>query len=860
MFTQFPPSRCLVPVLAGSLLALSVSSLRAATTSGMATAGQIMGIMAAPVPAPRLSADGRWISLGEDMVVDTQTGQPADNGFEISEENPSPDGTYRMLRWEIIEAKAVLCLYKRGETSARDLVHPPRRLYIKNAGDRDRPMPLAWSPDSKTIYFSITQDLQNCSVIDFRQRQRIDRAETVRVRQVSLKRPESAGSAYEGYGERERCVIAAIDVATGKIKLQARCNDLAALSISPDGRQMAALQYKQVPPNVNGRPGYLPDQPGSWRGQKRCDVFVLDLDPAKRESLPDFDPESFDDVGAGGFNWCGWFDGQGTALTPVLRDILTNAAAVSWAPHGRRFAYRTQGRRSTGDVFVCDLAKNELRNLTAKLDPGPWGKSLDFGHNLITEDKSPKFDSAPLWLPDGSALLALAHGEAWLIPADGAKPPRLLTKDLPMETRVIVTSPQAEGQVALDANGRVLLLAKDRVTRYDSFWRLDLKNGKPERIADTGIWIDRISTDGAAKQLVYQGKAEYGCAVNYQLDPATGAKKQLPPQFGEPQLAKLKFPAVRRLQWKTPNGLATGVLHLPLSASPTAKVPLVIQDRPSRYNHAAADIVHGGPGTDNPAMADLPFIHGANLYTSSYELLLAGIAVFYPDIPMSDEGVYARPMKQMVEGVNAALDAVLATGVIDEKRVGLQGMKYGTYLVMSALTHTDRFKAAVCIQVADRNGYENPLEPFFRDLDDTEYVEGMVTPFFKVPDATELTEGIGRMGKPVWETPERYIENSPVLRLDRVKTPLLVIKPSDTRSDSYTGLNLLRSPAVVATYVEGYADENGLTPDGEKRIRGWFREHLLGEQPTANRADIGAVFFGGEQEGDEFAKPFEPEN
>jgi len=73
-----------------------------------------------------------------------------------------------------------------------------------------------------------------------------------------------------------------------------------------------------------------------------------------------------------------------------------------------------------------------------------------------------------------------------------------------------------------------------------------------------------------------------------------------------------------------------------------------------------------------------------SVYTSN------GYAVLQPDITyeVNDPGMSA------VWSVLPALDAAIATGVVDEARVGLQGHSWGGYQASFLITQTNRFKAA----------------------------------------------------------------------------------------------------------------------------------------------------------------------
>jgi len=142
-------------------------------------------------------------------------------------------------------------------------------------------------------------------------------------------------------------------------------------------------------------------------------------------------------------------------------------------------------------------------------------------------------------------------------------------------------------------------------------------------------------------------------------------------------------------------------------------------------------------------------------------LLKHGLAVFRPDIPMSDEGVYEHPMKQIVDGVNAATDAVLATGLIDETRIAVRGKGLGGYMVEAVATQGTRFKTGI-----SEDGWPNLASRYGVSSPELYNAPGGEWRYFDVER--------GRMEQPLWEDPVRYMENSPISHINQVRIPLLL--------------------------------------------------------------------------------------
>jgi len=864
MHSRFDTALRVAASLVGACLIASRSVAAEAPARHLAPPSQIFSILdnnwleLPELPPPTAGSD--LTVLPDGMVVDDATGRPVSQRF-IGGDIPSPDGVYRTIAWESVEGEGFLRLYKNGEKEPRNLMKRPRRLFVESRYWHERFMPLIWSQDSKTIYMIVSQDLawpKRAASEDARWRHSPNTSISASKDYISHELPATMKKRCEqeypgAYGEAERSLILALDVETGRLGLLAKGNDMTSLTLAPDGTKLAVLQYKQEnPATFKGHWAQRPDLPDSdkssaWDEQSRCDVYVINT--ARAADLPEIDLEKFDDPRAG----C--FDAGGKQLKPVLSDILLANTEVTWSPDSTRFAYHTEGRRSTGDIFVYDCTNGQLRNFTAKTDVGPWTKSDRFRSKIVGRYTSPKFVTHPLWLPDGSGLVALARGEVWFVPADPAKPVRMLTRDVPMETWKIVPVMRfthrngVYGRAAVDAQGRLVVVAKDEKTRLDTIWKIDPKSSKAERIADTGLWLEGFpAMDKMARRMVCSGTPEYGARVSFELNLDTGGKRVLMDTGANAKLAKLPLPETRRLKWKTPSGTATGVLHLPLGASPANKVPMVIYDRMGKYSSAGEkiDIIHIGVGQDSDdEVADIPFMNGAEVYTYGYQVLRRGIAVLYLDIPISDFGVYEHPMKQSADGIIAGLDAALATGLIDEKRVGLQGMGRGAFAVLAALVQTDRFKAAACM--TDLN-LENAAAEW--QASTVGYI------------GRDVGFVVQRLEKHFWEAPERYLENSPLRYADKITTPLLYVcksgGPFGVRADVPSALlSLDRSAVIVWNNLLSLDERAAIAPEIERRNRAWFFEHLIGDKPVSHLPDEGSVFFGAEAEEDEYAEPFD---
>ena len=157
---------------------------------------------------------------------------------------------------------------------------------------------------------------------------------------------------------------------------------------------------------------------------------------------------------------------------------------------------------------------------------------------------------------------------------------------------------------------------------------------------------------------------------------------------------------------------------------------------------------HGGPeGQERPQFSRI------------YQALLAnGIAVFAPNVRGSTgfgkSFMHLDDREKRFDGVRdikACVDHVTGIGVADPRRIGITGGSYGGYMTMAGITEfPDMFAAAVCVcGIVNFLTFFSHTQPWMAAVSKSEYGD---------PDTQrDLLERL-----------------SPINKLDRVRTPLLV--------------------------------------------------------------------------------------
>ena len=201
-----------------------------------------------------------------------------------------------------------------------------------------------------------------------------------------------------------------------------------------------------------------------------------------------------------------------------------------------------------------------------------------------------------------------------------------------------------------------------------------------------------------------------------------------------------------------------------------------------------------------------------SIYTSN------GYAVLMPDITykLNDPGVSA------VKCILPALDAAVATGVVDGDKVGLHGHSWGGYQTAFTITQTDRFKAAIA---------GAPL---------TDLISMYSSVYWNTGSANQpiFESSQGRFTGGYWEQQEAYIRNSPVFHATKVKTPLLLLHNDKDGAVDWTQgieyfntLRRLQKPVVMLQYK---GENHGLVkPENRRdyavRMKEFFDHHLMGK-------------------------------
>ncbi len=449
----------------------------------------------------------------------------------------------------------------------------------------------------------------------------------------------------------------------------------------------------------------------------------------------------------------------------------------AWKHDGSAVATVTTGSNRLDDTIgnvhlsIVDVADHAERNLAA----------LPFVPDVLQ------------WSPDGAQLV--------MINQTGEHPDdtRVILIDVASgDSRTIEPGDTTPSWVAWVGDGSSLL-----VLTAEGFWtpieQVDLKTHQTHRLellpeGGTVAGAFSLSASGNAISLVWQDPRTPPEVWAGALDGPLKCLTHL-----NPELDGVAVASMEAVEWPASDGIMIeGWLARPLGADPAKPLPLIVH-------------VHGGPtarwgGTFRGSWHDW-----------WQNLAAAGYAVFRPN-PRGSTGrgaAFTASNRNDLGGMDfddvmQGIDWLIDSGVADPERIGILGWSYGGFLTAWAVTHTDRFKAAVAGAAV------------------TNWPSKVGT-----TDIRPMNEA--RFPGPLHQEPDAFWERSPVRYVGNAKTPTLVVHgQADPRVPPTQGVEFylgLRSAGVPTDHVTYPRQKHGFHErayhlDLLQRIIAWFDEWM----------------------------------
>lgn len=391
------------------------------------------------------------------------------------------------------------------------------------------------------------------------------------------------------------------------------------------------------------------------------------------------------------------------------------------------------------------------------------------------------------WLPHDNAVLINDSYDIYMFDPEGKKPAKCITGHLGEKTKTVFALTYSEPVVRWFKNkNEFLLTALNTINKDNGFYKVSF-SGNLE-VCTIGPYIYDV---GQLKSGTEFPPSECNFTpLQAKFANVFMVKRTSASEFGNFYLTK-DFKTFKKISdlhpergynwytselhsWKSLDStVIQGILYKPYDFDSTKKYPLLFH-----YYDRKSDAL-------NAYITPAPLQNGASINIPYY--VSRGYLVALVDIHFK-VGFAGR---SAVASLESAVKYFSQFKYIDSGRLGIEGFSFGGYLTYYLVTHTNIFAAASAGAGA------------------TDIISHFGTLKNDVYPAHELAQY--RIGKMLWERPDIFVENSPVMVSKNVTTPLLMM------NNTHDGAVNIRQAIefFTALRIQG------------KRV--WFLEYLRGD-------------------------------
>jgi dipeptidyl aminopeptidase/acylaminoacyl peptidase len=466
---------------------------------------------------------------------------------------------------------------------------------------------------------------------------------------------------------------------------------------------------------------------------------------------------------------------------------------------GRFLLYYDNQKRN---MFTLNLSTYITTNITKDIPTSWTGYDVE---NATSKEGSPIVAG---WINYDHSVLLCDQNDIWKIDLAGIKPPQNITSGIGKKKNIVFHPMSDNSEQAIRSGDTLLLSAFNRSNKDNGFYRVVLGAKDGPQLLTMGPYLYYTpeifeslpprKAKNASIFLVQRMTAEE--SPNWYLSNDLRSFKRVSNNFPEKNFNWVKTELV---QWQTFDGsVSQGILYKPQDFDPKKKYPVIFY-----YYEKLSDLLHCylKPRASHGPLDIATFVS-------------RGYLVFTPDIhyTLGDPGAGAY------NSVVSAAGFLAKMPFVDARHMGIEGHSFGGYETDYIVTHTHLFQAAV-----SASGVSDLVGAYLQIWDVAGYAG---TAYYEM--------GQGRMFYTLWQRPDLYLKNSPVMRADFVTTPLLLMNnkgddavPFRQGLEMLIALRRLGKKAWLLEYRDGDHTVGGQSAlDYNKRLLEFFDHFLKGAQ------------------------------
>lgn len=483
--------------------------------------------------------------------------------------------------------------------------------------------------------------------------------------------------------------------------------------------------------------------------------------------------------------------GTGEKSILLERYYLNAARGLPFSPNGKLISYYADGA-----YYSLNLETRQNVNLTSSI-PSSFIDEKD-DHN-VEKPATPVFG----WSEDSKYVLIRDNFDLWKIPADAKNVVALTDNWKSQENQVSSIYRIYPDDKGIDLSKRQYLSIFNDKNKQAGIAVLEPGKNRLEVLFQDDHRYSGLTKAKHAERFTFtEENSVKSPEIRYASNPKlAGSTRQTD---NTPDQEKYAWSSgVRLIDYVSAHGdTLQAALYLPADYVEGKSYPTI--------TYIYERLTQGLNGYAMPAFPGGGF--NRSVYTSN------GYAVLMPDITykLNEPGISA------VACVVPAVEAAIATGVVDRERVGIHGHSWGGYQTSFLITQSDIFKAAAA---------GAPLTNMISMYSLIYWNSGSTNQSIFESSQGRLTSGY-------WDNWDAYSRNSPVYHIKNVNTPLLLLHNDKDGAVDYTqgieyynGLRRLKKPVVMITYK---GENHGIVKEPNRkdyavRMLEFFDHHLKGE-------------------------------
>lgn len=477
------------------------------------------------------------------------------------------------------------------------------------------------------------------------------------------------------------------------------------------------------------------------------------------------------------------------AETGKSQKIISGTSANPiWNPQGT-FAVLYDEKQKSWMVF--DSNTMQFKNISSQI-PFPV-----FDENVDMASLNSTYGIAG-WLNAGNTVVIYDQFDMWAVDLTHQKPAYSITQGYGRKNNVVFRFGEVGYGGDLTNRKTITLVGFDTEHKSKGVYKLS-NNTITKVFADPNYNVKIEATSGDNSSVLFS-KESYTIFDDLWWAASNFGSQQRITDIN-PQQKEYAWGTSKLLIWKDYNGKENqGNLYLPDNYDAKKTYPVLVHF----YEKHTEDL----------NQYQLPETSTSNINIPSY--VSRGYIVFQPDVHYT----YGNPGNSVYNDVISGVDYLIAQGITEKGKIGIQGHSFGGYETSFLITKTDVFSCAIV-----GSGVSNFTSnyPVMRS-------NGLSTMFKYEVDQY-------RMGSSLFDNLEGYIKNSPLFSAKNIKTPTLIFHnngdhavPYQEGQSLFFALRRLGKQAWLVNYKkEGHTlDQANNRKDWTIKMQQYFDYYLKG--------------------------------